>query len=218
MDVSQKMRISYRWTLVSFIGALLVWCAWFLITGDVPVITAQHSLPDILDGPFKIAVLVWIFSLFFIFTACLCAEKGERPSMGIVPGLVSGLVLGLFFANDHSPFLIIPICLVLGVIYYAAFSVETNIWYYLTAFTGYGLAMGFYHSLINSGSFVLDKIIAVLGYGGIMLASGAALCVALIVGAYSIVFLGLGFIMFLESPGARWLAKYLRGDKLPIKL
>ena len=109
MEKERKRKLMWRWSLITAGLIALFWTMWYLITGQVPVMTSIKMTPeltwqlpfgisrwwDILIGP------IWSFILISFFTNERIT-KNEGLVFGLVFGLVAGLVFGLVFGLGVS--------------------------------------------------------------------------------------------------------------------
>lgn len=119
MEKERKQKLLVRWSIVTSSLIALFWAIWFLVAGEVPIITGikmtenwTYILPfgisrwwDVLVGP--------IFSTIVIFLVTRKSDEEDKDlSDGPVFGLVAGLsailivVVGIAIVSGSSPELV----------------------------------------------------------------------------------------------------------------
>jgi hypothetical protein len=102
MTVERKIKLITRWSLVTAGLIALFWAIWYLVIGNVPVVTSIKMTPDwviqlpcgisrwwdILIGP------IWSTIIILIITSEKI-RKDEDLVVSLVVGLAAGLVFGL---------------------------------------------------------------------------------------------------------------------------
>ena len=106
MDWNRRKRLMWRWSLISAGLIAAFWSVWYLVAGEVPVVTSIRLTPnhswempfgisrwwDILIGP------IWSLVLIPLFTSEQKEEKEDffvGLAFGLGVGLVASLVVGL---------------------------------------------------------------------------------------------------------------------------
>ena len=112
MDSARSNKLIVRWALVSAGLTALFWASWYLIYGEVPVVTAVKMTPnwtvnlplaisrwwDVLQAPIWSTILILIFTNEKIRKdEDLAFELAIGLALGLAFGLVFGLAFGLAF-------------------------------------------------------------------------------------------------------------------------
>jgi hypothetical protein len=105
MDSSRRIALIWRWSLVSGVAIALFWAIWWLIAGEVPVVSSIRLTPDltvnypypvsrwfdILNGPLWATIFVLTFT------------KDKDEGLGAFLGVFLGWVAGLFLVGPKAP-------------------------------------------------------------------------------------------------------------------
>ena len=101
MEKERKYKLMWRWSLITAGTITLFWTIWYLVAGQVPVVTSIKMTPeltwqlpfgisrwwDILIGP------IWLIMLILIFTS-----RERKKYICFIVGAACGLIYGLFFS------------------------------------------------------------------------------------------------------------------------
>ena len=142
MEKERKRKLMWRWSLITAGLIALFWTMWYLITGQVPVMTSIKMTPeltwqlpfgisrwwDILIGP------IWSFILISFFTNERIT-KNEGLVFGLVFGLVAGLGFGLVFGLGF------------GLVFGLVFGLGAGLSFGLVAFIEWVLSKRFWKSV-----------------------------------------------------------------------
>lgn len=104
MEKERKIKLMWRWSLLSAGMIVLFWFVWYLMAGSVPTISQIKMTPDwTIQLPFGISrwwdILIgpiWSVLLIIIFTNKKITENDDSVA-GLVVGLGVGLAFGLAF-------------------------------------------------------------------------------------------------------------------------
>src|SRR3989338_8135811 len=128
MENERTFKLVVRWSFLSAVLIALFWTVWYVVNGDVPVVTHikitdeyNYLLPfrisrwwDILIGP--------IFSILVILLVTSKQIHDEEIAFGLIFRLASGLVHGLIFRLASG-----LILLAFGIVFVLAFGLASGL-------------------------------------------------------------------------------------------
>ena len=165
MEKIQRRKTLWRLPLILAMIVVIVWGAWYLIAGEVPVIkTVNISNEWTLELPFSISrwfdaplIATLVFVLIFIFTSPKITKNDDLTS-NLTGGLLISLIVGMstgFLGLNMSPTLGITTCLCYGTATFYAFGLNPTLISSLVTGLGFGLGLGLIVGMIIGMAFSL---------------------------------------------------------------